>query len=842
MDALDKIFSRFPSLVRGLDDENWATGYDGQTLKRAKDYANGSSIRSLRIREHGPGFGEISAEVQGTAFSPYKTSFFFETEEKIMSVHPESCDCPIGYHCKHLAAVMLFLTKRAKQHSGVSPVFSGPVIDWQTQDWLKRITEAAAESAGTDDGKPYSKLLAYCIEKDVYRGHLLLTMRVGTEKKSGVVSLTKSFASADLMKPPRYMAEEDFPLVSRFRQLQRSQYDYQGMRLEGKGCGRFLADVLATGRLFVVKETDQRFSLVPERVINEGPPETVKAVWKQLGGGKMKPSLEFSREGLVITPTDPVFYVDFRNGIFGKLESDLPGNVLALWETGPSVSENVVRPLGDRLRAIPGRQIPAPVELAEELMPEAPPGGVLRIRRTDISGESTCIANPFFRYAESPEMRPVWEGTPAKTHTEISGDKRLIWPRDPDAETALLELLLDHGFLPLSEIIRPEFLGKETRHGMFRESLADMGETEGWIAFLEEGQADSLREKGWEIVIDPKAGLSVRDVSELFPEIETEPDHGIDWFRFDVSGEMDGKRFSLIPLIAKAISDGILERPESPEAETGEETSDATILVTCENPEDGHIRFPAARFIEICQQVAHLFRGGSPDGPLRLDRLGAADLADSLSIDSSETNRALAKLGKGLKNITTLPLVPIPEGMDAELRAYQAEGFSWLQFLAGHGLHGILADDMGLGKTIQTLTHLCAEAGKTPGLPSLVIAPTSVVPNWAAEAEKFTPGLKVVTIHGADRAELYEEIPAADIVLTSYPLLTRDMEILGKQDWHSIVLDEAQYIKNPKAIVAKNACKLKSAQRICLSGTPMENHLGEALEPDALPHARLSRG
>ena len=260
---------------------------------------------------------------------------------------------------------------------------------------------------------------------------------------------------------------------------------------------------------------------------------------------------------------------------------------------------------------------------------------------------------------------------------------------------------------------------------------------------------------------------------------------------------------------------------------TRESNTAASILVACENPEDGFIRFPASRFIEICQQVAHLFRGGNADGAIRIDRLGAADLADSLSIDSSETNRALAKLGKALKNITTLPSIPLPKELKADLRGYQAEGFFWLQFLAEHGLHGILADDMGLGKTVQTLAHLCEEARKKPGRPSLVIAPTSVVPNWAAEAEKFTPSLKVLTFHGSNRADFLDEIPTADLVLTSYPLLTRDMGILGKQDWHSIVLDEAQYIKNPKAIVAKNACKLKSVQRICLSGTPMENHLGE---------------
>ena len=248
----------------------------------------------------------------------------------------------------------------------------------------------------------------------------------------------------------------------------------------------------------------------------------------------------------------------------------------------------------------------------------------------------------------------------------------------------------------------------------------------------------------------------------------------------------------------------------------------------CEDPAQGMLRFPAKRLIEIVDQVRHLFHGREDtEGQLRLDRLAAAGVADGLSIDGTATLRALAKLGENLRTLTSLPELKVPKKLKAELRGYQDEGYRWLQFLAGNGLHGILADDMGLGKTVQTLAHLTAEREKKPGRPSLVIAPTSVVPNWAAEVEKFAPHLKALVLQGKDRAALFSKIVKADLVLTSYPLLTQDFEILKAQDWHTLVLDEAQYIKNPKALTAKNACKLNAANRICLSGTPMENHLGE---------------
>ena len=173
--------------------------------------------------------------------------------------------------------------------------------------------------------------------------------------------------------------------------------------------------------------------------------------------------------------------------------------------------------------------------------------------------------------------------------------------------------------------------------------------------------------------------------------------------------------------------------------------------------------------------------------------------------------------------------MPPPAGVLATLRDYQLAGFHWMQFLARHGLHGILADDMGLGKTLQTLTHILAEkeSGHSGGKPTLVVAPTSVVPNWRAEALRFTPGLRVLVLNGPERKRYFRSIPHADLVLTSFALLQRDLEKLGAVAFHLVVLDEAQNIKNPRAKVAQAACKLKAAHRLCLSGTPIENHLGE---------------
>ena len=168
-----------------------------------------------------------------------------------------------------------------------------------------------------------------------------------------------------------------------------------------------------------------------------------------------------------------------------------------------------------------------------------------------------------------------------------------------------------------------------------------------------------------------------------------------------------------------------------------------------------------------------------------------------------------------------------PVGLDATLRHYQEDGLSWLWFLQRHGLSGILADDMGLGKTVQALSLLLKAKVDQGQKPTLVVAPTSVLPNWEREAEKFTPGLSIVVWHGADRKDYAEQLQHADLVLTSYALVRRDLEALSKVNFRYIVLDEAQNIKNADSATAQ-ACKtLPSDLRLALTGTPLENRLSE---------------
>lgn len=180
-----------------------------------------------------------------------------------------------------------------------------------------------------------------------------------------------------------------------------------------------------------------------------------------------------------------------------------------------------------------------------------------------------------------------------------------------------------------------------------------------------------------------------------------------------------------------------------------------------------------------------------------------------------------------LKGIDGIPAVKSPEGLLAELRHYQQAGLSWLWFLYRHGLSGVLADDMGLGKTVQALAFLLKVKDEQGPAPSLVVAPTSVLPNWERELERFAPGLSSFTWHGADRHDNAERLGQVDVVFTSYSLIRRDVEALRKHPYRLVVLDEAQNIKNADSATAQ-ACKaVEATSRLALTGTPLENRLSE---------------
>jgi SNF2 family DNA or RNA helicase len=196
-------------------------------------------------------------------------------------------------------------------------------------------------------------------------------------------------------------------------------------------------------------------------------------------------------------------------------------------------------------------------------------------------------------------------------------------------------------------------------------------------------------------------------------------------------------------------------------------------------------------------------------------------------VDSAGSVRALLERLQGERSYAQLPP---PAGLHAQLRPYQLRGYSWLRFLIEAGFGACLADDMGLGKTIQTLALVLRDWREKPGTPVLLACPTSVIENWVREARRFTPELPVLVHHGSDRlrdTRFAREVKRHALVVTSYALLQRDVDVFAKRRWRGIVLDEAQNVKNPESKQARAARALEAGYRIALTGTPVENHVGD---------------
>lgn len=210
--------------------------------------------------------------------------------------------------------------------------------------------------------------------------------------------------------------------------------------------------------------------------------------------------------------------------------------------------------------------------------------------------------------------------------------------------------------------------------------------------------------------------------------------------------------------------------------------------------------------------------------------IGAGNPVAGLTVEGIKADgwigTLLERLDKGAKPDKVTP----SENFKGQLRPYQQHGLSWLSFLRTWGLGACLADDMGLGKTIQTLALVSKDREKGEKRPTLLLCPTSVVNNWKKESEKFTPDLEIMIHHGAGRKKretFTNEAEKSGLVISSFGLLQRDIEFLKSVNWAGIILDEAQNIKNPETKQAKAARMLEGDYRIALTGTPVENHVGD---------------
>ena len=300
-----------------------------------------------------------------------------------------------------------------------------------------------------------------------------------------------------------------------------------------------------------------------------------------------------------------------------------------------------------------------------------------------------------------------------------------------------------------------------------------------------------------------------------------------DWFGLELGVAVDGQRIDLLPALLDLI-----------ERSKGLDELDRLAAVRGRSValpvgEGCYVSVAPQRVRTLVQVLLELYQGSPAQSALRFPEILSAALGhlqdalgDELELDDP---CAICARARSLTSPPRRDAVAAPAGLQATLRGYQGEGLAWLRRLREHHSGGILADDMGLGKTLQTIAHLLVEhtSGTDATRPSIVVAPTSLVANWQREMRRFAPGLRILVLHGKRRHQLWPRIARCDVVITSYPLLLRDCERLAEYRFCVLVLDEAQALKNCRSQIHRSVRALSAEQRLCLTGTPIENHLGE---------------
>ncbi|MDL2338910.1 MAG: DEAD/DEAH box helicase, partial [Pseudomonadota bacterium] len=351
----------------------------------------------------------------------------------------------------------------------------------------------------------------------------------------------------------------------------------------------------------------------------------------------------------------------------------------------------------------------------------------------------------------------------------------------------------------------------------------------------------ALQADGWRIERADDFPFEVYEADDFELSLDEAADGGTDWFRIGLKVSVGGTPVDLVPLLIGLVQAGWLKLEASLRDTDGEVLlpwPDDTAPAAASSgharalPRERLLRLPVARVAPLVAWLRGVFSTtGFNAGEPRVSRfeLGAIEtLSAGLALRAPPALDRLLDQLRSLRVGEGLPAVAVSPNVQAQLRPYQLDGLAWMDFLRRAGFGGVLADDMGLGKTLQTLALLQAEldAGRLDR-PSLVVVPTSLLENWQAEATRFTPQLRMLVLHGKQRAQQFKGIANAHVVVTSYPLAVRDMAMLASHTWHYLVLDEAQRIKNSRSQATLALKALNARHRLCLSGTPLENHLGE---------------
>lgn len=789
-----------------FDDRDLFRWFDEVTLGRSEQCMGG--VRNLQRR------GDLLiADVQGSARPPYSVEIDLGASTRTPRSRLQgNCSCPVGRNCKHVAAALVVYLlddsiqvpvgppAREDAEDDIASALNGsprPELLAELSRWQSRRSLPA---------KPRRNGVIFDLSTSDHRPYVVV--RKVEYRPNGTLSIGKwmDITAEMLLNPPGYLTTSDISVIAQLWAERHAKS--AGTRIDINATLQLIID---SGHGWV---SGQRHERVPAR---RGPARRGTLGWQieEIEDIPLsKPSLHVEGDAEGVVMGSAAGYLDPTTGEVGPLLLDVKTEDADVFLTLPHLMPSEAPVVAQMLRqmdlalpcpstpdALPTLQISAMTPVLRLHSFEYRPAW---LNRRDASHWAD-FATVAFEYDEHVRFLD----NPSVFVHDANGDLALL-PRDP-AEEARREREL-----------REFHLHRDTAP---RVALQDAGphfvlRSYNWTRLLLQ-DVPQLEALGWKVEVDDDFRHRITLIEDIDLDIQPSAS-GDGWFDLALDIQVDGRTVPLAPLLHKVLQTD----PRWLRGQIDAIGDDENVMLSPGG--SAHLAIKAARLKPVIALLADLFT--QRDAPLRVSardrgRLRALQDDARLQFKGSQDTRALVQ--RLIQTPAPAEVTP-PAGLAASLRPYQLQGLAWLQYLRQHDLGGVLADDMGLGKTLQTLAHILLE--KEQGRlqqPALVVVPTSLLHNWTSEAARFTPDLRVLALHGADRATHFDRIGEHDLVLTTYPLVWRDEEALLAHDYHLLILDEAQQVKNAKSKAAIAMRTLHARHRLCLTGTPLENHLGE---------------
>ncbi|MEA1879820.1 MAG: DEAD/DEAH box helicase, partial [Campylobacterota bacterium] len=700
------------------------------------------------------------------------------------NMHIEAeCSCPVGYDCKHAVAVLFQMMKNQNQ----SQVHIRRKSDAKL--WLDTFLniQKSKQAVVVPNGEHFLIFRIFEYTHTDFEFYKAKILKNGNLSKGTKLAKDNMFYYVQYDWKYEFLTDKDRELINSLANTENQRNNYQ---FEDEYGFLMLKKLCETKRCFFSKN-NKPLSFVEL-------PKTLNFEWVE---SDETSSLEhnLNENEFLIHQTIPPLCIDTQNNTMYQVNTEYSIEELECMLKAPTFSKDEVEKVIEEVVAkTPDVAFPLPKSFeVEELSVSPTPHLYLYAQKNN--NHNMHVMELHFLYQDYEITAYPFN----KNEMLFYDNKRINIIRDSLEEQKYIESIESIGFVYEMQAKGYLSFANPTMQAAI----------ERWRVFVDE-KIPVLRQEGWSIDIDPNFTFNFEYVEEISVE-SMESSENSSWFELSYSVDISGRSVALLPIVVSLLDefDSIESLPEKLNLSLG----------------DGKFLHVDAEEIKPIMQTIYELYDKIEDDKLVVKPYDAHLLDfDAQSYVTWKGSGELQALSKKLKNFQGIEEIEPSLRLNATLRDYQKFGLNWLNFLHSFGFGGILADDMGLGKTVQTLAflQLLKEQGKITK-PTLVVMPTSLIGNWKSEIEKFTENLTYLVLYGAERAEKFEDINKHDIVLTTYSLVQRDKEKYDKENFSYIVLDEAQKIKNPKTKLAQAIKGLNATHKLALSGTPIENHLGE---------------